>query len=47
MGGNLRNWVHFLKLRLDEHAQYEVRVIAQRIQKQLQIMWPNSLEALM
>lgn len=47
MGGNLRNWVHFLKLRLDEHAQYEVRVIAQRIHKQLAILWPNSLEALM
>lgn len=47
MGGNLRNWVHFLKLRMDEHAQYEVRVIAQRIHKQLAILWPNSLEALM
>lgn len=47
MGGNLRNWVHFLKLRLDDHAQYEVRVIAQRIEKQLRELWPVSMEALM
>jgi thymidylate synthase (FAD) len=47
MGGNLRNWVHFLELRLDGHAQYEVRVIAQRVKDILEQLWPNSLKALM
>ena len=46
MGGNLRNWVHFLELRLDEHAQYEVRVIAEKVKAILNNLWPNSLEAL-
>jgi len=31
MSGNLRNWSHFLKLRLDHHAQKEAQVIAQKI----------------
>lgn len=31
MKGNLRNWFHFLELRLHEHAQEEVRVIANKI----------------
>lgn len=47
MGGNLRNWVHFLELRLDEHAQYEVRVIANKAKAILENLWPTSLEALM
>lgn len=47
MGGNLRNWSHFLKLRLDEHAQYEVRVVAERIEKKLRELWPNSVGVLM
>lgn len=46
MGGNLRNWVHFLELRLDEHAQYEVRIVAERIRDELKKLWPNSMEAL-
>ena len=29
MTGNLRNWVHFVNLRLHEGAQYEVQIIAQ------------------
>lgn len=33
MTGNLRNWIHFLKLRLDEHAQEEVQWLAQDIEK--------------
>jgi thymidylate synthase (FAD) len=47
MTGNLRNWCHFLKLRLDEHAQYEVRVVAERIEQKLRELWPNSMGALM
>jgi len=31
MSGNLRNWVHFVKLRLHEGAQVEVQVVAQKI----------------
>lgn len=29
--GNLRNWIHFLTLRLDAHAQNETRELAQQI----------------
>lgn len=47
MGGNLRNWAHFLKLRLDSHAQYEVQVIAKKVNSILHGLWPTSLEALM
>lgn len=47
MGGNLRNWVHFLKLRMDSHAQPEVQCIASRIYQQLADLWPNSMRALM
>jgi thymidylate synthase (FAD) len=47
MGGNLRNWAHFLELRLDSHAQYEVQVIASKAKGILDNLWPNSLEALM
>ena len=46
MGGNLRNWAHFLKLRLDSHAQYEVQVIAKKACGILHGLWPTSLEAL-
>lgn len=47
MGGNLRNWSHFLKLRLDSHAQYEIQVIAQKCDDILRSLWPASLDALM
>lgn len=46
MAGNLRNWAHFLELRLDSHAQYEVRVIAQKCKKLLESVWPVSLKAI-
>lgn len=46
MGGILRNWQHFIELRDDDHAQYEVRVIAQRIARELHKLWPESCEAL-
>lgn len=47
MGGNLRNWSHFLKLRLDSHAQYEIQIIAQKCDDILRDLWPASLDALM
>lgn len=47
MTGNLRNWFQFLTLRLDSHAQYEVRIIAKKIFKELLIMFPIAGGALM
>jgi thymidylate synthase (FAD) len=47
MTGNLRNWVHFIRLRKDNHAQYEVQVVARRIEQALRKLWPNSMEALL
>lgn len=38
--GNLRNWLHFLELRLDPHAQYEIRVYAEGIKTILQSIVP-------
>jgi thymidylate synthase (FAD) len=46
MGGNLRNWAHFLELRQDAHAQYEVQVIANKVRGILYDLWPTSLKAL-
>lgn len=31
MTNNIRNWIHFLSLRLDKHAQKEIREIAMKI----------------
>lgn len=47
MSGNLRAWSHFLQLRLDEHAQKEVRDIAEQIRDILTPLWPVSMKALM
>lgn len=47
MTGNLRNWSHFLKLRLDGHAQKEVQDVAQQVVDILQPLFPVSVEALM
>lgn len=47
MTGSLRNWAHFLKLRLDSHAQQEVREVAQRINDVLVELWPVSMKELM
>lgn len=46
MSGNLRNWVHFCKLRLDPHAQEEVRYVAEEVKKILLLQFPNSAAAL-
>jgi thymidylate synthase (FAD) len=40
MTGNLNNWFKFLKLRLDDHAQDEVKVIAQEIQRVISDYFP-------
>lgn len=47
MTGNLRNWAHFLELRLDSHAQAEVRDVAVLLEKELRTLWPVSMKALL
>lgn len=47
MTGNLRNWAHFLKLRLDPHAQKEVRDIAEMVAEILEPLFPVSYKALL
>jgi thymidylate synthase (FAD) len=44
---NLRNWVHFLRLRLDSHSQYEVRAVAERIAAKLRELWPVPMSVLL
>jgi thymidylate synthase (FAD) len=44
---DLRNWVNFLILRLDEHAQEEARIIAQQIRDILIDKFPVSTQALL
>lgn len=46
-GGSLRNWVHFLKLRLDSHAQKEVQIVARKIESQLRELWPEAMGVLL
>lgn len=47
MTGNLRNWAHFLHLRLDGHAQKEVQDVAQMVSYILAPLYPVSMEALL
>jgi len=47
MTGNLRNWAHFLKLRLDAHAQPEAQELARGVKSVLAEIWPTSLAALL
>ena len=47
MGGNLRNWAHFVELRREGHAQPEIRVVARRIHEKLYELWPQSVEVLL
>lgn len=42
---NLHNLFHFLKLRLDPHAQYEIRVYAEAMLKLISVIVPISVEA--
>lgn len=46
MTGNLRNWVHFLGLRADSHAQKEVQDVAQPILKLILDKFPEAAKAL-
>lgn len=47
MTGNLRNWAHFLELRMDDHAQWESRVIARNVLKIAKKKFPVTMEVLM
>ena len=42
---DLHNTLHFLKLRLDSHAQYETRVYAEAMLEILRLTWPNIMQA--
>jgi len=42
---DLHNLMHFLKLRLDQHAQYEIRVYAEAINELAWRLWPETMEA--
>ncbi len=42
---NLHNWFHFLGLRMNDHAQYEIRVYAEEIFKILYTICPNAVAA--
>lgn len=42
---DLRGWLHFLGLRMDSHAQYEIRVYANAIASFVQNHWPIAWEA--
>lgn len=46
MGATLRNWAAFLDLRDAEYAQYETRVVAQRIRAELEKIWPEAMACL-
>lgn len=43
--GDLRNWMHFLKLRLSHNAQYEFRVYADAIYTLLSKVFPYTMSA--
>ena len=47
MTGNLHNWCHFLRLRLDAHAQPEVRAVANAVRDYLVELFPISTHALL
>jgi len=47
MSGNIRNWAHFMKLRLDDHAQYETQIIAQEVLKIAMKHFPETMKILM
>jgi len=43
---NLRNWMHFYKLRIASDAQWEIRQYARCVGDFIQEIWPNSWESL-
>jgi thymidylate synthase (FAD) len=42
--GNARNWLHFFKMRLDPHAQWEIREMAQKILEEFMKLSPIIFE---
>jgi len=46
MSGNLRNWSHFVRLRIDPHAQKEVQEIGHGVLKYIEQYFPESYKAL-
>lgn len=46
MTGNVRSWIHFIQLRADEHAQKEIRAIAEAIRFELSIALPTVFNSL-
>lgn len=47
MTGNLRNWVHFVRLRIDSHAQGEVQEVGNQVHKILLDKFPVATKALL
>lgn len=47
MTGNLRNWVHFVRLRIDNHAQVEVQDIGKQVLAILEQKFPEATKALL
>lgn len=47
MTSDLRNWIHFLKLRDHPHAQEEAQIIAKRVKELLLELFPHSTKALL
>ena len=45
MTGNLRNVLHFLSLRMDKHAQYEIRQYANAMHDILKEIYPNVIDS--
>lgn len=42
--GNLRNWLHFLDLRLADNAQWEIRQFAQAVAVEVEWLFPRTYE---
>ena len=47
MTGNLRNWAHFVRLRLDAHAQGEVQEVGKQILDIMLEKFPEATKALL
>lgn len=47
MTGNLRNWIQFLVLRLDSHAQEEAQIVAKEVAKFIKDKFPVAGKALL
>lgn len=41
---NLRNWIGFLTLRNDSHAQKEIRILAEMVQAELEKLFPRTIQ---